>query len=470
MKLLRALLIAVIVTSLTACFGGEEEVSPADEAEEEKEVEIEYEEIEEEEENHEDTLSESQEDVVNLDDINPIPETIEELASQMPGPFAGESNPYEVTEELEEKMSLLGPMSDNPTDEEYELYLRYVYWLFADDYINPQDVIRKWEFASSGSPELPDDRFQFKENYNVEILLDASGSMGAYVGNRTQMDIAKEAIQSFMAEVPEAANVSLRVYGHEGSSSASDKELSCAGIEQVYGFAPYDETEFQEALNQFEPRGWTPLADALEQSREALSEYDASNHTNLIYVVSDGIETCDGDPVKVAQSLAESNAQPIINIIGFHTDAEAQRQLEEMAEVTDGIFATARDEDELKREFERAEEVLKAWEDWKEDNLREIELQEIYNQSDINNTRVNWRTRNTTTSVTLHQVFDILWMEFNYLTLDQKNELINKKDQMFDVFEGLVEELDEQMEEVSEQTIEDAKKSIEEQFNRRVNE
>uniref|UniRef100_UPI00037029EA VWA domain-containing protein n=1 Tax=Alkalibacillus haloalkaliphilus TaxID=94136 RepID=UPI00037029EA len=312
MKLLRTILILVIVVSLTACFGGEEEVSPADETEEEKEVEIEYEEIEEEEENHEDTSTESQEDVVNLDDIDPIPETIEGLASQMPGPFANEGYVRDIIDEVADKMEVLGPMSDNPSEEEYELYLRHLYWLFAEDYENPRDVIRKWEFAISGTPESPDDRFQFKENYNVEILLDASGSMGAYVGNRTQMDIAKEAIQSFMAEVPEAANVSLRVYGHEGSSSASDKELSCAGIEQVYGFASYDESDFQEALNQFEPRGWTPLADALEQSREALAEYDASNHTNLIYIVSDGIETCDGDPVKVAQSLAESNAQPII--------------------------------------------------------------------------------------------------------------------------------------------------------------
>ncbi|WP_017185814.1 VWA domain-containing protein, partial [Alkalibacillus haloalkaliphilus] len=305
------IIIIVLLMILTACFGGEEEVSPVDETEEEKEVEIEYEEIDEEEENHEDTSSESQEDVVKLDDIDPIPTDIKGLATQTGGPFERADNLWDMEEEVTEKMDSIGSMSDNPSDEEYELYLRYLYSLVAENYPNPEDAVKKWEFSSFGSPDLPDEKFHFKENYNVEILLDASGSMGAYVGNRTQMDIAKEAIQSFMAEVPEAANVSLRVYGHEGSSSASDKELSCAGIEQVYGFAPYDETEFQEALNQFEPRGWTPLADALEQSREALSEYDASNHTNLIYVVSDGIETCDGDPVKVAQSLAESNAQPI---------------------------------------------------------------------------------------------------------------------------------------------------------------
>ncbi|TFJ92770.1 VWA domain-containing protein [Lentibacillus salicampi] len=233
-----------------------------------------------------------------------------------------------------------------------------MYWLVAENYPNPQDTIKKWEFASFGNPDLPDERYHFKENYNIEVILDASGSMAADAGGKTRMNLAKESIDEFLAQAPEEVNVSLRVYGHKGTGADSDKEMSCGAIEQVYGFDSSE--DFQDALGQFDPKGWTPLADALKQSEDALKKFDAENNTNLIYVVSDGIETCGGDPVEVAESLSESNAQPIINIIGFQTDAEAQKQLEQMADVSGGIFAKADDQDQLQEEFERAEEVLEA--------------------------------------------------------------------------------------------------------------
>ena len=61
--------------------------------------------------------------------------------------------------------------------------------------------------------------------------------------------------------------MSLRVYGHEGTGADRDKELSCSTIEQVYGFAPYDEEKFKNALSEFEPAGWTPLAGAYQRQK-----------------------------------------------------------------------------------------------------------------------------------------------------------------------------------------------------------
>src|SRR5699024_10796967 len=109
------------------------------------------------------------------------------------------------------------------------------------------------------------------------------------------------------------------------------------------------------------------LADALEEADEALEEFDAEENTNLIYVVSDGIETCGGEPVEIAESLANSDAEPIINIIGFNVDDDAHKQLKEMAGVSDGVFSEANDQKVMEEEFDRAEETLEAWEDWKED-------------------------------------------------------------------------------------------------------
>lgn len=462
------LILLITLTLLTACKDNNDA-----KAKEEPEKAVEQAENNQSSENQEDQNNETEDDEeeknIQLDELDPIPTNIQELASQPPGLFANAESIYDLEQEIEEAMQDIGPMSDNPSDEEYEMYLRKMYWLVAEDYPDPQDIIKKWEFASFGNPDLPDSKFHFKENYNVEIILDSSGSMANYAGSQTRMDVAKESINNFLAEVPEEANVSLRVYGHEGTSADSDKELSCSSIDQVYGFDKYKEAEFQEALNQFKSSGWTPLADALKQSQEALSEFDSNTNTNLIYVVSDGIETCDGNPVAVAKELSDSNAQPIINIIGFQTDAEAQRQLEEMAEVSGGIYATANNEEELQEEFNRAEQVLKAWDKWKEDTMYEIEVQETNNYFDILSISNDWYFTTLGVSNKLHSLSDVL-EEIEFITYEQKKELQNRIDTVMDENEEVGHKLESDMEELSEKSLQEAKKLVEEKYKSQTSE
>lgn len=63
------------------------------------------------------------------------------------------------------------------------------------------------------------------------ILIDASGSMMARVGNKTRMDAAKEAVNEFAGNVPENATLSFRVYRHKGSNQEKDKTVSCGSSE-----------------------------------------------------------------------------------------------------------------------------------------------------------------------------------------------------------------------------------------------
>ncbi|SFD94560.1 Ca-activated chloride channel family protein [Lentibacillus persicus] len=403
----------------------------------------------------------------SLDELPQIPTDVDGLANQTPGPFANAENLWDMEQEVEEKMQKLGKMSENPTDEEYKKYLRYIYSLVAQDYPSPEDMIKKWEFASFGSPDLPDTKFHFKDNYNIEIVLDSSGSMANPASNGTRMDVAKKSINNFLSEVPNEANVSLRVYGHKGTGADNDKEMSCDSIEQVYGFEAYEEGKFQEALNQFQPKGWTPLADALTQAQDALKEFNPEKNTNLIYVVSDGIETCDGDPVEVAKSLSESNASPIINIIGFQTDAEAQKQLEEMAKVSGGIFASANNEEELQEEFDRAEEVLKAWKDWKDGAIRDLDAMEVDNSFDIMALHNDWSSTTLSVKNNMNRLSDIA-ENLGFYTLDQKQVLKEKIEQTMEGIEQAGDQLEKDLEELSKQKIEEAKKSVEDKFNKQT--
>ena len=215
--------------------------------------------------------------------------------------------------------------------------------------INDVDPVIK---IDSSTPEdeidIPDET-----TVNVAVLLDASGSMAGEVNGGQKMDLAKSAIQKYAADLPEGSNIMLRIYGHEGTGSDKDKAMSCASNEVVYDLGDYDEQKFSDSLNQFAPAGWTPLAGAIEAAEEDLMQQKGDNVRNVIYVVSDGIETCDGDPVAAAASLSGSDIQAEVNIIGFDVDNEGQKQLEEVAKAGNGQYKSVYSESELNEYLEQ---------------------------------------------------------------------------------------------------------------------
>ncbi|EOP57936.1 hypothetical protein IIW_00089 [Bacillus cereus VD136] len=206
-----------------------------------------------------------------------------------------------------------------------------------------------------------------KENLNVEIIIDSSGSMAGKVDGKTKMEVAKEAVRNFAKSLPKEANVSLVAYGHKGSNKEQDKEASCGAIDTVYSRQAYQEQSFQQALDQFQSTGWTPLAGALQKSMDNFASAPGEKNTNIIYVVSDGIETCGGDPVAVAKQLGDSNIQPIVNVIGFDVDNESQQQLKQVAEATKGKYVSVKNTKELESEFQKGKDLSWEWSKWKTD-------------------------------------------------------------------------------------------------------
>jgi Ca-activated chloride channel homolog len=404
-------------------------------------------------------------DLSFLDELDEIPQTTADIINQKAGLYAGvDVTDASVKEQVLKDINRLAPLPEDASEEQLNAYFKYLYSLVAEDYPDPKDTIKKWEFGSFGDPDLPDSRFHFKEKYNVEVLLDGSGSMGAYIGNKTMMQIAKEAINNFMKQVPEEANVSLRVYGHKGTGSNSDKKLSCSTIEQIYGYAPYEEKAFQKELDKIQPAGWTPLADALKKAEESLSKFDTENNTNLIYVVSDGVETCDGDPVAVAKSLADSNAKPIINIIGFNVNSEAQAQLKEMAKVSGGIFSTANDQSELEAEFKRAQTVLEAWEEWKYDAEKDLEFMKVENKFDILGVWNEWNSKILNQYLNMGYIIDMAWEE-GIITKQHMESLHESKRQIEALQKQTRNEIEEELNNLSEKKIEEIKAEINRKYN-----
>ncbi|MEK5176253.1 MULTISPECIES: VWA domain-containing protein [Heyndrickxia] len=400
-----------------------------------------------------------------FDNLPELPTTPEDLITQSPGKFADqEILSDEIASKVKEEIKDLPPLNENPSEEELNEYMKYIYSLVATDFQDPNDLLNKWEFSMSGNPDLPESRFQFKDNYNIEIILDSSGSMANTINGKTMMELAKESINNFLSSLPKEANISLRVYGHKGSGADSDKALSCSSIEQVYGFGPYKQTEFNQSLNKFKPSGWTPIAKALEESKQSLAKFDAKTNTNLIYLVSDGVETCDGDPVKVAKSFASSNVAPIINVIGFNVDSEAQKQLKQVAESANGIYTTVTSGDQLKKEFQRAEEVLKNWERWKKDSIRSAEALRVDNSFDILGLTNDWGYRATRQNLNIGYMLSILRDE-GKITFKQEDQLKKIRKNIGELVIQTKKEMEENLKEINIKEIEDLKKKINEKYN-----
>lgn len=170
------------------------------------------------------------------------------------------------------------------------------------------------------------------------ILLDASSSMLLEADGQLKMETAKSAVRSFGRTIGQKSDVALYAYGHAGTQNEADKALSCGTIEDVYPSGKYDAETFNTAVDGVQAAGWTPLAGAIRQAREDLAQHEGDI---TLYVVSDGAETCGGDPVKEAAAFVQDHPGRHVDIIGFQVDAEAESQLKAVADAGNGNYLGA---------------------------------------------------------------------------------------------------------------------------------
>ena len=176
------------------------------------------------------------------------------------------------------------------------------------------------------------------ESARIEIVLDVSGSMRSSLGSQVKIDAAKSAIRQTVAGLPDGSVVALRYYGHRVAQERKDE--SCRDTELVVQFQPLDKARFLGALDKAVPRGQTPIAYSLQQ---AAQDFGApSDEERALILVSDGIETCGGDPLATVRDLTAKGFKVKVHTIGFDVDAAARAQLEAISSATGGEYFDAR--------------------------------------------------------------------------------------------------------------------------------
>jgi hypothetical protein len=184
----------------------------------------------------------------------------------------------------------------------------------------------------------------------VEIILDASGSMLKRMGEQRRIDIAKAAIRRTVSDtMPDGMPLALRVYGHrEAGSCRTDLEIPLAPLEKNAFLAQIEDIE---AINLAK----TPIADSLAA---VASDLKAAEGRRLVVLLTDGEETCDGDPAAEIEKLKESGFDVRVNIVGFAiNDDELKRQFADWAEIGGGEYLDASDAEGLDAAVQQALQI-----------------------------------------------------------------------------------------------------------------
>ena len=176
----------------------------------------------------------------------------------------------------------------------------------------------------------------------VQIVVDASRSMWGQIDGISKMQIAKETLEEVSYWLPPDLDLSLRAYGNNSAS----EEANCADSSLLVGFSEMNRDPIRRAISQLKPTGQTPIAYALNQ---AARDFQGLDSDRAIVLVSDGIESCGGDPVQAARDLR--NQGIIVHLIGFGMDSAADEDmasLQSIAYASGGRYVMASSAAELK--------------------------------------------------------------------------------------------------------------------------
>lgn len=169
----------------------------------------------------------------------------------------------------------------------------------------------------------------------IELILDASGSMNARLPNgETRFAVAQRAIKGVASFVPAEARLSLRMYGAQSPAKAKNCQDTHLAI-------PFDATSanasgIASTVDGTKAQGYTPIALSLQQ---AADDFPADAKERVIVLVSDGKETCQGDPALAAKALAAKGIT--VHTVGFIVDSAARMQLQNIARATGGSYFDA---------------------------------------------------------------------------------------------------------------------------------
>ncbi len=169
------------------------------------------------------------------------------------------------------------------------------------------------------------------------LVLDSSGSMQeATADGITKVDAAKQGLRQLKDDLA-AHHVGIMLFGH----TKNPKEAgSCEDIEFAVPIGPIPQADWDNVISRYVPKGSTPLAEALERSKYVMMGRPSTDQKYIV-LVTDGNETCGGNPAAVAAGIRDLGINVITHVVGFGVTEEESKQLKSIASAGGGQYRSA---------------------------------------------------------------------------------------------------------------------------------
>jgi len=171
---------------------------------------------------------------------------------------------------------------------------------------------------------------------DLALVFDVSASMKETAADgRAKIDVAKEVVGELVRRIPEGLNVSVVVYGHAPGCSAVKVLRPLAELKAA------DREPLVAQLQAIEPVGNTPIALALRQAGE---QFGARKTYCGVVLITDGMESCNGDPSAEAAKLAQNPMLRFgVNVVGFGLKPAESAATSQIAKSGKGKYYDAQD-------------------------------------------------------------------------------------------------------------------------------
>jgi Ca-activated chloride channel family protein len=184
----------------------------------------------------------------------------------------------------------------------------------------------------------------------ILFIFDASQSMAVTWQKQSKIAIARKVLINIIDSLEHVPNVqmALRIYGHHSPVPPQD----CSDTKLEVPFAPGNASKIRQQLRYVIPKGTTPIAHSLELGGGDFPPgCDACR--NIIILITDGVEACDGDACAVSLELQrkgiilkpfvigigiDENFRQTFNCIGRFYNAA---QEEKFGEIMDVVISQA---------------------------------------------------------------------------------------------------------------------------------
>ena len=180
-------------------------------------------------------------------------------------------------------------------------------------------------------------------NYGaVEFLLDASGSMLQRIGGERRIELARNALIDLTSNVlPANSDFALRVFGHkEAGSCRTDLEIPLGSLDKGATVARIKTINSMNLAK-------TPIGASLLAVQQDLAGVKG---VAIVVLVTDGEETCGGDPRAAILALRGAGIDVRVNIVASAIDEVTLKEtFQEWARLGNGGFFDAQDGAQLQR-------------------------------------------------------------------------------------------------------------------------